>query len=145
MSSERVGASDLVDELHRRQGEMYAGGPVEPVLELLDPKIVWHVPGHSPIAGDHRGRDAVLRYFTLRRKLARGTMRMHPGRVLADEQAVVQLVKGSAELNGKDVEWRTVGVYRIEGARVAEVWLVPLDLDEFDRLWTVEDSSASSR
>ena len=46
---------ELVAELHRRQGEMYAGGPVDAVVELLAEDIVWHVPGGSPIAGDHRG------------------------------------------------------------------------------------------
>ena len=115
---------------------MYAGGPVEPVIELLVPHIVWHVPGASPIAGDHRGRDGVAAYFNARRELANETMRMHPGEVIADEEAVVQLVRGSAELEGKPVEWRTVGVYRIEAGRIAEVWLVSLHLEEFDRLWT---------
>jgi ketosteroid isomerase-like protein len=128
---------ELVAELHRRQREMYAGGPVEPVIELLDPDIVWHVPGSSPIAGDHRGTRAVLDYFKARRELARGTMRMHPGEeVLARDDAVVQLVRGSAELDGKPVEWQTAGVYRLKAGRVAEVWLVPLDLDQFDRVWT---------
>ena len=134
---------ELVAELHRRQREMYLGGPAEPVLAVLDPEIVWHVPGHSPIAGDHRGPDAVLRYFTTRRELAGATMQMYPGAVLSDEHAVVQLVNGSAELNGKSVEWRTVGVYRIEDGRVAEVWLVPLDLAEFDRIWTPPATAAS--
>jgi len=26
--------------------------------ELFDPQIVWHFPGRSPLAGDHRGVDA---------------------------------------------------------------------------------------
>ena len=79
---------ELVAELHRRQREMYAGGPVEPVAELLAPDIVWHVPGRSPIAGDHRGRDAVLAYFRRRRELASSTFVMHPKGVLADGDAV---------------------------------------------------------
>ena len=131
----------LVAVLHGRQQAMYAGGPIEPVLELLDPEIVWHVPGHSPIAGEHRGRDAVGRYFTARRELANETMRMSPGQLLVTEDAVVQLVVGGAELGGTYVEWQTVGVYRIEALQIAEVWLVPLDLDVFDRLWTPDQAS----
>jgi ketosteroid isomerase-like protein len=126
----------LVTELHRRQGEMYAGGPAEAVAELLDEDIVWHVPGTSPIAGHHRGREAVLGYFTRRRELARGTMRMHERGLLVDGDALVQLVDGTAELGGEAVSWRTVGVYRIRDGRVAEVWLVPLELEDFDRIWT---------
>jgi ketosteroid isomerase-like protein len=130
-----VKPAELVAELHRRQGEMYAGGPVDAVVELLAEDIVWHVPGGSPIAGDHRGIPQVIEYFERRRRLASATMRMHPGELIADGEAVVQLVDGSAELGGKPVEWRTAGVYRVEEL-VREVWLVPLDLDRFDRIWS---------
>ena len=42
---------------------MYAGGSIEAVTQLLDEDIVWHVPGGSPIAGDHRGIARVIQYF----------------------------------------------------------------------------------
>jgi uncharacterized protein len=127
--------AELVAELHRRQREMYSGGAVEPVAELLAVDIVWHVPGTSAIAGDHRGRDAVLDYFMRRRALARNTMRMHPGQVIADGEAVVQLVDGTATLGDEEVRWRTAGVYRVRDELIAEVWLVPLELELFDRIW----------
>lgn len=52
MSSISAGGDplELVAELHRRQREMYAGGSVDSVAELLTEDIVWHVPGASPIA-----------------------------------------------------------------------------------------------
>jgi ketosteroid isomerase-like protein len=56
----------LVAEFLRRQREMYEGGPVDPVLELMAQNIVWHVPGTSPIAGEYRARLAVLDYFQVR-------------------------------------------------------------------------------
>jgi ketosteroid isomerase-like protein len=131
---------DLVAELHRRQAEMYAGGPVEPVAELLAEGIVWRVPGSSPIAGEHCGVEAVLAYFAKRRELASATMEMHPGEVLTDGEAVVQLVDGTARFGDEEVSWRTVGVYRIEDGRIREVSLVPLDLDRFDGIWTAAES-----
>ncbi len=115
---------------------MYAGGPVDPVAELLADDIVWHVPGTSPIAGDHRGREAVLAYFERRRKLADHTFVMHPKAVLEDGDAVVQLVEGEATIGGERRTWSTAGVYRIAGGRIAEVWLVPLDLAAFDEIWS---------
>lgn len=130
--------AELVAELHRRQREMYAGGAVEPVAELLCEDIVWHVPGSSPIAGDHQGRDAVLAYFTKRRALASASMRMHPKGVLEDGDAVVQLVDGTASFGGEEVRWQTAGVYRLRGSAIAEVWLVPLDLARFDAIWSGE-------
>jgi ketosteroid isomerase-like protein len=129
---------ELVAELHRRQGEMYAGGPLEPVVELLAADVVWHVPGSSPIAGDHRGTAQVTDYFERRRRLADATMRMRPGEAIAEGDAVAQFVEGTAVLDGAQVSWQTIGVYRVdvEQRRVREVWLVPLDADAFDRIWS---------
>jgi ketosteroid isomerase-like protein len=136
---------ELVAELHRRQGAMYAGGAVDPVVELLAEDIVWHVPGRSPLAGDHRGRAAVVEYFERRRRLADATMRMRPGAVISEGDAVVQFVAGTAVLGGKNVSWQTIGAYRVdaERRRIQEVWLVPLDADLFDRIWSSDDFPSS--
>ena len=129
---------DLVAELHRRQGEMYAGGAVDPVVELLAEDIVWRVPGRSPIAGDHRGRAAVVEYFERRRRLVDATMQMRPGEAISEGDAVAQFVTGTAVLGGESVSWQTIGVYRLdaEHRRIQDVWLVPLDADLFDRIWS---------
>ena len=131
-------AAELVAELHRRQNEMYSGGSVDSVVELVAEDIVWHVPGSSPIAGDHRGAAEVIAYFERRRQLASATMKMEPGGLLEMGDAVAQSVTGSATLDGEPVTWQTVGVYRVdlEHGRIREVWLVPLDSDLFDRIWS---------
>lgn len=123
---------------------MYAGGPVAPVVELLAPTIVWHVPGTSPIAGDHRGLHQVTEYFERRRRLANSTMRMRPGEAMSAGDAVAQFVQGSAVLGGEPVSWQTIGVYRVDVSlrRIEEVWLVPLDGDLFDRVWSGPDGEA---
>jgi uncharacterized protein len=115
----------------RRQGEMYRGGDAEAVRELLAPDVVWHVPGESAIAGDHRGRDAVMDYFERRRALAGNAMTIVAGEKLVSGDVVVQLADGHIE----ELQWRTAGVYRFDGERVAEAWLVPFDLAAFDAIW----------
>jgi ketosteroid isomerase-like protein len=129
---------ELVAELHRRQGEMYAGGSLDPVVELLAENIVWHVPGTSPIAGHHRGVRQVVEYFKKRRRLAEATMQMRPGAVICEGDAVAQFVEGSAVLAGEQVSWQTIGVYRVDISHhcIREVWLVPLDSELFDRVWS---------
>jgi ketosteroid isomerase-like protein len=131
-------AVELVEELHRRQNEMYSGGSVDQVAELLAEDIVWHVPGSSPIAGDHRGVEEVITYFERRRQLASATMKMEPGELLETNDAVAQFVAGSATLDSERVTWQTVGVYRVdlEQGQIREAWLVPLDSDLFDRIWS---------
>jgi uncharacterized protein len=114
---------------------MYAGGDVEAVAALLHDDVVWHVPGTSPIAGDHAGRASVIAYFERRRELADHTFVMHPKGALEDGDAVVQLVDGEATIGGEPRTWSTAGVYRVEDGRIREVWLVPLDLAAFDAIW----------
>ena len=118
-----------------RQRAMYAGGPAEPVRELLAADVVWHVPGASAIAGDHRGRDAVMRYFERRRRLAGGRLTIVEHAQLAKGDTVVRLADGEVELDGERLRWRTAGVYRMARANIAEAWLVPLDLAAFEEIW----------
>jgi len=114
---------------------MYAGGEVEPVAELLAQDVVWHVPGRSPIAGDYNGRDAVVNYFTARRKLAGGAIAITKHGELAGSDVVVQLADGRAALGGEQTVWRTAGVYRVADGKIAEAWLVPLEAAAFERAW----------
>jgi ketosteroid isomerase-like protein len=117
------------------QRAMYAGGGVEPVVGMLAPDVLWHVPGRSPIAGEYAGREAVLGYFTTRRRLAGGAMKITKHAELAGEDVLVQLADGSAWVDGEELTWRTAGVYRVAGGQIAEAWLVPLDSAAFDRAW----------
>ena len=114
---------------------MYAGGSVASVVELLTEDVVWHVPGASPIAGDHHGHRGVTEYFLARRRIADNSMRLRPGETLIEKDLVVQRVDGTAVIGGEPVNWRTVGIYRLEGRFIAEVWLVPIDREQFDRIW----------
>jgi len=125
----------IIEEFLDRQREMYAGGDLAPVEELLAEGVIWHVPGTSPIAGDYRGRNAVTGYFRLRRDLAGGTIRITKGGDAHHDEALVQLADGQAPLGGQEVAWRTAGVYRVAAGQIAEAWLVPLDSEHFDRVW----------
>ncbi len=117
---------------------MYAGGSLDPAIELLAEDIIWHVPGKSPIAGDHRGVARVIDYFEKRRRLANATMRIRLGEVISEGDAVAQFVEGSAVLNGEAVTWQTIGIYRVDVGHgwICEVWLVPLQGELFDRIWS---------
>jgi uncharacterized protein len=126
----------VVCEFHERQRAFYAGGEAEPLRELLTDDVVWHVPGRSPIAGDHTGVEAVMDYFERRRALARATFRVHVRDVLAGGDLVLQLAGGTAELGGKEVAWETVGIFRVRDGRIAEGRLVPFDQYLFDELWS---------
>jgi ketosteroid isomerase-like protein len=126
----------LISEFHERQNRFYAGGDQAPVSAMLTDDVTWHVPGHSAIAGDHRGREEVLRYFARRRELADATFRIDVRGVLADDERAVILASGEVELGGETSSWGTVGIFRLSGGRIAECWVAPYDQLAFDRIWS---------
>jgi ketosteroid isomerase-like protein len=127
----------VVRRFHVEQARVYAGeSALGPVRELLSEDVVWHVPGASAIAGEHRGVEAVLAYMDARRRIMDGTFRVtvHGASVIAGR--VVQLAGGTALRDGREVTWETVGVFRVSGGRIAECWLVPFDQAAFDAIWS---------
>lgn len=142
--NERAQSSDanvIVDRFVSRQRAMYAGGGVEPVADLLADDVVWHVPGRSPIAGDYRGRGAVVAYFETRRRLAGGAIAITGHGELTGPDVTVHLADGHATLGGAAQDWRTAGVYRVANGKIAEAWLVPLEQEQFDRVWNTTRES----
>ena len=103
---------------------------------MLTDDVVWHVPGHNAIAGEHRGRDEVLRYFARRRQLANATFRINVRGVLADDQRTVILATGALEHGGEAFTWGTVAIFRIAAGRIAECWVVPYDQETYDEIWS---------
>jgi len=129
------GAGPIVERFFALQRRMYAGGPVKPLESLLADDVTWHVPGRSAISGDYVGRRAVMEYFRRRRALTGATLEIVDRGGIAVDDTVVRLADGRATIGGEDVSWRTAGVYRVEGGRLREAWLVPLDLEQFELAW----------
>jgi ketosteroid isomerase-like protein len=137
---DRDDAEAVIEQLHAAQARLYTDGDVAGVRDVLSPDITWHVPGASPIAGSYRGLDEVVSYMLSRRELADGTFRMQRLDVLTgDGSTVAVLTDGTAQIDGVDRRWSTVGLYRVEHGRIAECWLLPLDQAEFDDIWTPRD------
>jgi ketosteroid isomerase-like protein len=134
--SDRRPDAELVLEFHDRQNRFYGGGEQGPVGALLSDDVTWHVPGHSALAGDYRGRNEVLRYFARRRELANATFRIDVRGVLADDERTVILAGGEVEHDGETFAWGTVGIFRIADGAIAECWVVPYDQLAFDSIWT---------
>jgi ketosteroid isomerase-like protein len=133
---ERHTAASLLDRLHSAQNAYYGGGDDAPLRALLAPDVTWHVPGDNAIAGDHRGLGQVLAYMSRRRDLARNSMRLYPLELLVGEgQHVASRTDGTATVDGIEHRWSTLGLYRLDDARVLECWLLPLDPATFDLVW----------
>jgi limonene-1,2-epoxide hydrolase len=129
-------AAQVVDAFYAEQRRFYAGeAAAQDLTRFLAPEIAWHVPGHNAIAGDYRGREAVLAYFRRRRDLAQRSFVITPRGTVADANRVVHFADGEAELGGELRRWRTVGIFEVADQHIAECWLLPFDQDAFDAIW----------
>jgi len=134
---------DCIESLHLAQRDFYTGGSGERLRELLTEDIVWTIPGRNAIAGRYEGIAQVMAYFERRRELASRTFQMHTREILTgDGDHVAALTDGRATLGGAERRWSTVGLYRVRERRIAACWLLPLDGDEFDRIWAFTDRDA---
>jgi hypothetical protein len=61
---------------------------------------------------------------------------MHPGEVLIGEEHVGVITDGSATIGGSEQSWPTLGLYRVNRGRVAACWLLPLQPETFDAIWS---------
>jgi hypothetical protein len=59
----------LLDALHTAQAALYGSGDAVGVERLLDPGIVWQVPGQNLIAGTYQRVEEVIGYMLRRREL----------------------------------------------------------------------------
>jgi 2'-5' RNA ligase len=132
---ERRDPVSVVRDFHDLQRQAYAGGDLNLLRPRLTDDVVWHVPGRSRISGDHRGIDSVLDYFDARRTMAAHTFEVTVHGLSLIGERVVQLAGGRAFRDGRELSWETVGVFRVEGDRIAECWLIPFDLYAFDEIW----------
>lgn len=143
-STPKDDAAALLGRLHAAQNDFYGGGDDAGLRAVLSPGISWHVPGRNAIAGDYEGIEAVLGYFARRRDLAGRTFRLRPREVLTGQgDWVAALTDGGAVIGGREVGWSTVGLYRIEGGRIAECRLLPFEAEVFDAVWAPPPARAS--
>jgi uncharacterized protein len=133
----RDAAIRLLDRLHAAQNEFYARGPATALEGLLAPNITWTVPGQNRIAGTYRGLEQVFNYFGRRRDLAGGTFQMQRRDVLSGEgDRIAALTDGIATIGGVEHRWSTVGLYHVVADRIVACWLLPLDQNQFDAIWS---------
>jgi ketosteroid isomerase-like protein len=129
----------LLTRLHEAQQRVHAGGPPDELRDLLAADVRWTVLGQNAIAGRYAGIEEVLRYFERRRELASQTFRMHVREVLTGEgNHIAALTDGTALLRGRPERWSTLGLYEFRQGRLQACWLLPLDAEQFDRIWSAD-------
>jgi ketosteroid isomerase-like protein len=116
--------------------EAFRAHDLTTVLDVIPEDAVWHFPGRrGRLAGEHRGRDAILRFLLAVQELTGGTFRLDLADVVANDRNVVVLFRGHAEREGRTLDNPTCLRLRMEDGRVREVWEFVWDLYGVDDFW----------
>ncbi|HWM87443.1 MAG TPA: nuclear transport factor 2 family protein [Kofleriaceae bacterium] len=124
-----VANADLVRGLYRA----FTDRDIPALEEIIAENAVWHVPGRSRLAGDHRGRPAVLAYFAGLAQRTEGTFSAEIIDVLATESRAVALARATGH---RQPNVHYDGLYCLvvsfERDQICEAWLMPADLYSLD-------------
>jgi uncharacterized protein len=111
-------------------------GDIEKIRsELLHPEIIWRVPGHHPLAGEHTGGGQVLGFLGRMAQTGIQFTEMHFGEL--DDGTVVEKHLGRATVDGADIELPSAVTYGIRDGMIADVRVHAGDQHALDRfIWS---------
>lgn len=132
MSSLASGNRQLIERAYAA----FAVGDIPTVLQTMDEKILWHVPGRGPLSRDYRGYQEVLGFFQHFTELSGGTFRIQVDDVLTNDQRVIVLVTESAERKGRKWSSPQVHAWTIENAKALVFWQYQGDQQTEDEFWS---------
>ena len=117
-----------------RAWEAVSRGDVSALEKVYAEDITWHVSGHGPRAGDHRGRDAVLSYLaSVGEDVDRFDASLED--VLVGEERIAFVMHARGERKGRSLDATYILLARLEGGRVAELWSTAFDQYTVDAFW----------
>ena len=106
------------------------------VAGLYAEDIAWHQPGANRLSGTHRGGAAVGAVIGQMMVISEGTFELAvTGAPMVNGDVAAIPVHFSGQRQGVELAQDGVDVLRIEGDRIAEVWLFSSDQDAEDAFW----------
>jgi ketosteroid isomerase-like protein len=116
---------------YRQAADAFRARDLARIEALVDPHVVWHVPGNHPRAGDIRGRDALLAWLAGMTEVG---FWLTEHDVFANDEHVCALSYMGARGPGIDVQTRVVSIFHFRDGRQAERWFFPEDPVAWDRI-----------
>jgi uncharacterized protein len=105
------------------------------VESCLAPDGIWHLPGNSAIAGDHRGWPAVREVLVKLAVLSGQTLQTELLDVAVGQNFVVAVQRATATYQGRHLDVTGCQLMRLEGGRIAEAWGHYSDQYALDAFW----------
>jgi ketosteroid isomerase-like protein len=103
---------------------------------IIAEDAVWYFPGtRGALAGEHRGREAILHFLASVMTLTGGTFHLDIEDITAGENSVVVLFTGHGQRNGKTLDNPTALRVRIRDGQAVEFREFVWDLAHVEDFW----------
>jgi ketosteroid isomerase-like protein len=121
-------------EIARKGYAAFESGDVQAVMDLFADDIVWHIFGTSPLAGDYRGKQAVMELFgKYMGMLDSQQTEVHD--IVANDQHTVVMGTVTLKRKGRTLESKITDVIHPDSeGRVKEFWRFSDDQAALDGL-----------
>ncbi|HET6953739.1 MAG TPA: nuclear transport factor 2 family protein [Acidimicrobiales bacterium] len=123
-------------KLIRRGYDCFARGDLEALREIMAPDIVWHEPGRSPLAGDHKGPDGVLAFFRELTERSGGTFEVEIVDTVADPERVVVFQRERAQRGSDAIDLLAAVDFEVHYGKITEVSVYHADTYRFDEFFS---------
>jgi ketosteroid isomerase-like protein len=129
-------ASTANVDVVRRLYQAFADQDLAAAEACFAPDVVWHLPGTSPIAGDHRGWTQIRDNFMARLgPLSGNTFRAELIDVAVGERFVIALQHATASYRGKSLDITACQLMTVRDDLIHEVRGHYSDQDALDDFW----------
>jgi ketosteroid isomerase-like protein len=119
-----------------RYADALNAGDFATVASMFADDIVWHQPGGNQISGTYRGAAAVGELLGRTMTLSEGTLRLAvTGAPMVNGDVCAFPVHFTGKRSGADMAMDGVDVLRVEGGKVAEMWLFSSVQADEDAFW----------
>ena len=106
------------------------------VAGLFAENIVWHQPGDNAVSGTYSGAAAVGEMLAVQMAATEGTFELQlTGDPMINGALAAIPVHFAAKRSGNEMSMDGFDVLRVEGDKIAEVWLFSVDQQAEDAFW----------
>lgn len=110
-------------EMARKGYQAFNEMQIEAAMDTIHDDIVWHVGGDGPLAGEYKGKQAVMELFAKYGQLTEGTSEFDVHDIVASDEHTVVIGTSTATRHGRTHSSRFVDVvHPAEDGRAKEFW-----------------------
>jgi ketosteroid isomerase-like protein len=122
--------------LVRRGYEAFSTGDVTTLSQIIAEDATQYQPGSGDLAGEHKGRQAILEFYGRLAAETNGSFRVELDRLYTDGQGrVVATHRATGDKDGRHLDARTVLIFTVMDGTARDIHGCQENIDDWDNFW----------